>query len=324
MSKNKNTEIPNAETIKNMEEFASQIAKKVKKSIGVGCQVRVQTVTKTNQVTLQGLVILSKKSNVSPTIYLEPFWESYQNGVPLEILTEKIVTIYKEDTPKNSIDLEFFKEFEKVKDRICYRLIHRAENEALLQKIPHKEFLDMAICFYYAYQNPEMGDGTILLYNNHMEAWGTTVEELHLLAKENTPKLFPWESISLRDMVEEMFGVKDCNDYFRESCEERDGCNPLADRITMQVLGNSKHVHGAAVLLYDGVTEQMAELLGGSYYILPSSVHEVILLKDSGKEETKVLKEMIADVNRTQVPPEEVLSNSLYFYDFVEKMVKIV
>ncbi len=310
MSKNKNTEIQNAETIKNMEEFASQIAKKVKKSIGDGCQVRVQAVTKTNQVTLLGLVILSKKSNVSPTIYLEPFWENYQNGVPLEKLVEKIVTIYKEDTPKNSIDLEFFKEFEKVKDRICYRLIHRAENEELLQKIPHKEFLDMAVCFYYAYQNPEMGDGTILLYNNHMEAWGTTVEELHLLAKENTPKLFPWENISLRDMVEEMFDIREFDDG--------------KDHINMQVLGNERHIHGAAVLLYDGVTEQMAELLGGSYYILPSSVHEVILLKDSGKEETKVLKEMIADVNRTQVPPEEVLSYSLYFYDFVEKMVKIV
>ena len=115
MSKNKNTEIQNAETIKNMEEFASQIAKKVKKSIGGGCQVRVQTVTKTNQVTLQGLVILSKKSNVSPTIYLEPFWESYQNGVPLETLTEKIVTIYNVILRKTVLTLNFSRNLKRLR-----------------------------------------------------------------------------------------------------------------------------------------------------------------------------------------------------------------
>ena len=75
-------------------------------------------------------------------------------------------------------------------------------------------------------------------------------------------------------------------------------------------------------MLYPGVLEKLAAQ--ENVYILPSSVHEVLLLADRGGERADELKNMIAEVNSTQVPPEEVLSDSLYYYDYSEKRVKII
>lgn len=95
-------------------------------------------------------------------------------------------------------------------------------------------------------------------------------------------------------------------------------------KIPMRVLTNSKRVHGAACILYPGVLDEVAQETGGSFFILPSSVHEVIILPDAGNGDGERLKEIIRMVNTTQVAPEEVLSDTLYRYDTAEKMVVMV
>ena len=67
--------------------------------------------------------------------------------------------------------MDFFKDFEKVKDRIVYRLIHAGRNKELLDEIPHIPFWDLAICFSYSFWSEELGDGMILIRNEHMESW---------------------------------------------------------------------------------------------------------------------------------------------------------
>ena len=94
--------------------------------------------------------------------------------------------------------------------------------------------------------------------------------------------------------------------------------------VPLRVLSNVKRVHGAICMLYPDVLENLAQEEQRSFYILPSSVHEVILLADTGSGLPGELKAMIAEVNSTQVAPEEVLSDSLYYYDFTDKKVKII
>ena len=110
----------------------------------------------------------------------------------------------------------------------------------------------------------------------------------------------------------------------REEWEQEKLTLPLGDQLPMQILSNRQHVHGASCILYPGVLEQLSEKEDCDFYILPSSIHEVILLKDSKDEDTVQLKEMIWDVNRTQVAPEEILSGSLYHFSRVEKRLNIV
>lgn len=83
----------------------------------------------------------------------------------------------------------------------------------------------------------------------------------------------------------------------------------------MKVLSNTKRLHGAVCMLYPGVLKEMADRMGGDFFILPSSVHETILLPDAGEGLNGALRQMIREVNSTKVAPEEVLSDTLYRYD---------
>lgn len=295
-------------------EFTEKVQKAIAEKMGEGYQVELQEVHKNNNVVLQGLLIHTKEQNISPTIYLNSFWEAYEKGIPFAVIVERIMRIYREDTPKENVDMSFFRDFEKVKDRICYRLISAERNRELLSGIPHMEYLDLAICFYYSYQGEALGNGSILVHDSHMEMWHTTTDVLYELAKQNTPRLFPKEWNSMEAVIRELMVQS-------EDVEETEA---FLEELPMQILSNTDRVHGAACILYPGVLSEWAESRKQNLYIIPSSVHEVIVLPDNGEEDPCRLREMISEVNATQVEPEEILSNHLYYYDLILKQVKII
>ncbi len=305
-----------------IKEFAAKVQKAMTEILGDGYEVRVQEVQKNNGVKLQGLLILAEKQNVSPTIYLKPFWEAYEGGVPFSELIRRILQIYREDTPGENVDMSFFRDFDKVKDRISYRLISAGQNKDLLERIPHIKFLDLAVCFYYAYHGDALGKGTILIHNTHMNMWNTTTTELMQLAQMNTPRLFPWEISSMEAVVKEFLQEQEAKTGERILAEDEEA--QFLAEVPMQILSNREKAFGAACILYPGVLGKIAAVVEANLYILPSSVHEVILMPDRRNEDAGQLRSMVRDVNRTQLEPEEVLSNSLYYYDRLERNVKMV
>lgn len=303
-----------------MNVFAGKVRDAVEKKLGEAYKVEVREVQKNNGVVLHGLLILTDDRNVIPTLYLEPFWEAYESGTSFAEIVRRLIRIYREDLPGTSIDMDFFRHFTGVSERICYRLIRQKENEELLKDIPYIPFLDLAICFFYAYRGEALGEGAILIHNSHMELWNTTVKELLELAQKNTPVLFPWRCNSMEQVLREMMTEEEYMAEMPDAEESEDffAGNPL------WVLSNEQRAQGASCILYPGLLKQLAEKEKKSFYILPSSIHEVILLTDQGMETHQQLKDMIAEVNRTQVAPEEVLSDSLYYYDFLKEKIQIV
>lgn len=292
--------------------FAEKVCKAVSMKLGDGYQIKLQEVTKNNGVILQGLVILAENRNVSPTIYLNSFLNAYESGMPLAEIVRRILQIYREDSPREDVDMSFFREYGRVKDRICYKLLNREKNRVLLERAPHIDFLDLSICFYYAYNGSVLGTGSILIHNNHMDMWACTTTDLLKAAQENTPRIFPWEIRSMEELLMELAGA-----------ELGEGLPPGQD-LPMYVLSNSQRVQGAACILYPGLLDHLAKEMKSSFYILPSSVHETILLRDGGIEDTEALRNMVAEVNATQVEPEELLSDNLYYYDRLEERIGIV
>lgn len=305
-----------------MKDFALKVQKAIADRVGEGYRVELQEVHKNNNVVLQGLLIHSEDKNISPTIYLNSFWNAYENGIPFIVIVERIMRIYEEDTPKENVDMSFFKDFAQVKDRICYRLISAEQNSELLRKIPHIRYLDLAICFYYSYQGETLGNGSILIHDSHMEMWNTTKEELYELAQYNTPQLFPGEWNAMETVIRELMAEKEeeGEELFRDAEEQEE----FFEQLPLQILSNESRVHGAACILYPGLLEELACNRGQNLYIIPSSIHEVIVLPDTGGEDAERLREMIAEVNTTQVEPEEILSYNLYYYDRILKQVKII
>ena len=300
-----------------IEEFVEKVRSELGKELGDGYRVEPKEVRKNNGVILHGLMVSEQGQNVVPTIYLDTFLEAYESGATFQSILNRLLDICREKASKKAIDMDFFRSFEDVRDRICYRLIGKERNEGLLEEIPYIDFLDLAICFYYAYHGEELGDGTILIYNSHMEMWETCTAELFGLAKRNTQKLFPWVCSSLAEVLGEMTG----QEIGPEDAAEQE---EFLREMPLQVLSNVKRTHGAICMLYPGVLEALAHKEGRNFYILPSSVHEVILLADTGAGSAGELRKMVAEVNSTQVAPEEVLSDSLYYYDSTDKRVKII
>ena len=154
--------------------------------------------------------------------------------------------------------------------------------------------------------------------NEHLELWGVTKEEVLKQAAENTPKLMQPQIKKMEDTIRELFAIGEGE----ETKEFEIFMNEMREnemRIPMYVLTNQKNLYGAACMLYEGVLEMFSQELGEDVYILPSSVHEVILVPASIAFPVKELKEMVKEINETQIPKEEVLSETIYKYSMKER-----
>lgn len=292
----------------NFQEFTGAVLELVRDSLDKTQRAEIQQVRKNNDVLMHGLIIYSEESNITPTIYLESFFKLYQNGMTLEEIVEKIYTMYRESIPKENINMDFFKDFEKVKDRIVYRLIHGEKNRELLMDIPHIPFWDLAICFSYAFWSEELGDGMILIQNNHMENWNVTYRQLMQLAEVNTPRLFPITFYSMNEVLKQMHVDIDLSECMDEQ---------------FYVLTNRQKTHGAAVILYPQTLAYVAEQMESDFYVIPSSIHEVLILKSDNsplcRNDGNALHKLIKDTNCTQLSTEEILTDHPFFYSRSEK-----
>ncbi len=285
--------------------FNQEIKELIQKNITTDAKVHLQRVRKNNNVYLDSIVIQMPDTNISPTIYLDAFYEMYMRGMDLEEVASRVLAAYYQGRPAKALSVDFFKDFEKVKGRIVYRLINAEKNKELLEEIPHVLLQDLAICFYYAFHDEQLGDGSITINNKHVEWWKTSHQELMRLAGENTPRLFPVEYKSLKTVIDE-FG--------------REIPHTLSEEIFhLYVVTNKQKTMGAACILYEGELEKISEWIGGNFYILPSSVHEVIVLADHDGETPESLHQMIKEVNDIHLLQEEVLSDYPYYYNKATK-----
>ena len=300
-------------------EFITKVYNEMKKQLGENYRLELKEVRKNNGVIMHGLLIFSGSRNTVPTIYLDSFWEAYESGQSFAAVLARLLKLYREEMPGRDINMSFFQCFDKVKERICYRLIRQKGNEELLRESPHIEFLDLALCFYYAYEGRHIGEGSRRIKNAHAQRWGVKTVDLVRLAEQNTVRLFGWECISMEDIMRESPEFDDV-----EGMPEPAARGGFLEYNPMRILTNARRIFGAVCMLYPGVLEKLSAREQKNFYILPSSVHEVILLPETGIETAGDLREMISEVNSTLLAPEEVLSDNLYYYDFKEKKVKII
>ena len=280
--------------------FGNEVKQEVEKLLGTEVRVELRQITKNNGIILDGICILEKGCNVSPTIYLEEFYREYKNGMSLREIASRICEVYEKRCRGIPFSLEYFLDFEKMKERIFCKLINWELNKELLNEVPNIPCLDLAVVFVCAVENEEFGNGSILVREEHRKLWSVSKEFLYEYARENTFRLRPFELKSMEELIEDMVEPEE---------------KKLLKEIPMYVLSNQKRVFGAAGLLYDRVLSDAGVRLEDDFYVLPSSVHEVILVPDHVAGSEKELRTMVHEVNHTQVEPEEILSESVYHYD---------
>ncbi len=285
-------------------EFVTSICHMIQERLGPDITVRLQDILKNNDTHLDGLTILSDGCNLSPTIYLNSYFPQYRDGRSLSDICGEIETIYRENRPGGSVDLSFFTDYDKVKSRIIFRLINYERNRSLLKSLPHCRILDLAIVFCCLVDSRATASATILIHNHHLNYWKISTADLYALARENTPELLPHELKDMKELLTELFG----EEVLPPASESQ---NPPAP---MYVLSNRYRLNGSICILYPDVLKEFAGCIGSDFYILPSSVHEVLLLPAAGDHSRDELAGMVQTVNQGQLSGAEILSDHVYYY----------
>ena len=274
-----------------------------------GADITVQEVTKNNDQKLHALCIKRPEDRVVPNIYLEGFYRMFQNGRKMNKILADISLTHQHSMRESAQwrDLHVGK-YDTVKDNLYVTVLNREKNREYLKDIVHQDIPDTdiaAVLRVLCGRDQERGNASILVKKSMLEEWGVSGEGLFEQALKNTERLFPPKMLDLANIM--YLGADDSIS------------SKKLESYSQYVLTNDTKVHGAATLLYPNLLQEIGEATGGSFFILPSSIHETILIKDNGKMSAEELQRMVMEVNRTQVSPEEVLSDEVYSYDYRER-----
>ena len=300
------------------EKFVDTIQKKVEELSEPGTKVVIMEVCKNNGVRKKGLMVKAKTCNMAPTVYLEDFYEEYLRGKTHEEIAEGVVQVYRDNDAMMNFQIEEFKDFEKMKSRLVFRIVNLEKNEEMLKDSPYITFLDLAVVPYISFPVDGMNCGSILVKKEHLKLWGISEETAMKIAAENTPKLLQPQIRKMEDTIRQLIlsGFNDQQAEYERLLEEME---EQEHKVPMYVLTNTKNLYGASCMVYDGVIEMFAEEMGEDIYILPSSIHEVILVPESQALVATELKSMVQEINMTQLPKEEMLSDCVYKFSIEER-----
>ncbi|MEY8492997.1 DUF5688 family protein [Lachnospiraceae bacterium 29-91] len=290
------------------QEFVCAIEKRMNQKLEGGIKASQYTTVKNNGKVKKGLLIEAPGVNISPTIYLEEFYHRYLDGELVDELVQDILNFYRIVRCDRSMDTNDIEHYDTIQDKIVFKLVHTEKNRELLEGVPHIELLDLSIVFYVLLDVNSQGTATMTVNNEHLQYWDVTADELLALARKNVTRLLPAELFTMQQTVDEILRAVPGKrkNLLIESVTEADDF--------MYVLSNPIRSFGAACIVYPEVLDMAGQVLGEDYYVLPSSVHEVVLVPASKGMKPEDMNAMVTEINQTQVAEEEILSNHAYLY----------
>ena len=288
----------------NIFEFTKEVTDYINGHYEGYCASAIDTI-KNNGVKYHGITINHGKDTVLPTIYLEQFLIEYLGGTEMSEIVNEIMKIDSSAREVNIPDMSFYTDFSKIKDALFLKLINTEKNEELLSQAPSRKFLDLSLVVYCDLSAFLEMNATVLVKNDHLENLGITEEELFDTATSNTRNM----KIVKKDIADVILNLQNKN--------ERTNINPddfINEYGKMYVMTNKDMVLGAVTMIFDDVLDELIMEKYRGVYIIPSSIHEVILVPDLGNMDRDNLNSMICEVNSTSLLEQEILSNNAYYY----------
>ena len=276
------------------------------------CEVHLYHATKTNNVSRIGLTIKTAGSNISPTIYMEEFYEKLVEGGSIEDIRDELADLYVY-TVEKSPNVTFLDDFKlkNVKDRIAMRMVNYKDNREMLSETPHKKVDDLAVYYVVVVGCNKEGTACMTIRNTHQEMLGISTDELHQIAMGNTTKIFPPVFMKIEDKLSQI----ENNLLVSEDVGRNSG---------MFVLTNEIANFGAVNIMYPEIAEKIKEIIGSDYYVLPSTVHEMILVPKGEQVDARELGIMLREINGYMVDKEDRLSDHIYEMDFEKNELRTV
>lgn len=267
-----------------------------------------------------GLTVTREGDTLAPTINLNNLFDSYSKHPEHSItaVMQEVASVIQH-TPE-TFDIGRIMDYDRVKKNLFMRLSAAEKNKDLLEHAPHIRKEDLAITFHIMLDQSDKGTATTMINDNMMEAYGIDLDQLYQDALLNSPVICPaqienmGEALS-RMMIEDMKSAGAPPELIQEmekDLKESNKDNP------MTIITNDRLVDGASAIFYPGVMDLVGERMQGDYFILPSSVHETLVVPDDGRVSLQELTDMVKEVNMTQVNPEDQLTDQVYHYDIAD------
>lgn len=303
----------------NFEAFMESIKKHIKEYLPESYQDAQVTIREQQKLNnrYMGLTVIRPGDDRIPTINLTDLYrQSYENPrFRITDVLEQISQIIQREPER--FDVSRLTQYKEAKKHLFMRVSNIEENLQVLDNVPYVERADLAITFHIAVEENEAGRASAIVTNNMMENFGVTRNQLYKDALENSSFIAPVMIDNLGELVgrmeiEEMEARGASEEEIRKA-EERiyveSQYNP------MFVVTNETLLYGGSAIFYPGVMDELGEVLNGDFFILPSSVHETLVVPDNGRISCHELKAMVMAINEKEVAPEDRLADEVYHYD---------
>ena len=210
-------------------------------------------------------------------------------------------------------DIDNLLNYEEMKNKLSIEVISAEANKELLLNIPHDRIEDLAAVYRFVLKSESTGKASILVSNEMMQKMGITHEQLKNDALYNAPIIRPAVIKGMNEVIKELMG--------KEAYEIANGTGNVEESVYVATVPDKDS--GAGVLSYQNFMDQAAERVGGDFFILPSSIHEILIVKDDGEMKAELLRNMVQQINRTELMPEDKLSDNVYHYDSKEHIFEL-
>ena len=285
---------------------------------GLGIRVTLNQIVKANDCIRDGLMLIKDEQDAAPTIYLEDFYCMYENGVSIEEIVNRILDIYEQAATEGAREFLKFSDFDKAREHITFKLLNTAVNQKYMEGMAHLDFLDLSLVFYCTIiTGIEQQIYSSRISREQLDRWQISLPALYELARINTERMLGVYLKEIKEVFLEMTeGQGDLcrNEYLIQALDS-------SERFPMYLLSNRPRYAGAGAMMLDGIISSLAEQLGDDLYIIPSSIHEVLLIPYHSSLSRLDVEEMVQDVNRNVLLPAELLSDHPYIYSREEDRI---
>lgn len=286
-----------------MKEFRDQFTRVLQELTEPDEQIQVQELLRNNGVRNTGCCFRRAGSDISSVFCLEDCYRAVQEGEEIGSVARRMLTEARSSLPTQNVQPDMMEDYTSIRSRLALKLIGTQRNQELLKEVPYVKIEDMALVCYFFVRQDGNGCGTVLIHHRHMQIWGVSQDRLMQDAWASMKRLLP---ARIRGITE-VLGIPPRKSIANEQVEE-----------DMYVISNRQEYLGAVCVLYPGILKSFASSRKCNLYVLPSSIHEMILVPEEPGMDYAALEHIVRDINQTEVAPEEVLTDSVYYYDRIQ------
>ena len=304
-----------------------------------GEEVTVRKILKNNDTAFDSVTVKQPGCNMTPTLYFQDLKRSFDEGMQMDELARSVLSFSRTGSgvwPAEDFDPGDYSYF---RDKVMFRLVSSGKNRQYLRHRPHRSNLDLEIVYYYQCRIGKESMGTISVGDEDLNRWGISEEDIYRDALRNTPILNPPVICPITDLLNSFLDPEEGTDPHTpvrdtDPEESTDPHTPVCDTdpdegdeievpvyepdlygntpVPLLVLTNESKYCGAACMLYEGLLRNLSDEIRSDLFIIPSSIHEVLLLPDEGEFSEEELSALVCEINAHFINPSEILSDHVY------------